>query len=106
MRLVYLREYMKQANAAGHPKVQTTPDEGVSGPKQAPLESLKQLRVGSALLETTWRIAVPVISGTGIGIFLDLRIGTKPWLTLLGAVLGFVLAGLLISRLIKESEKL
>jgi F0F1-type ATP synthase assembly protein I len=78
-----------------------TPHEKLSEPS---LSSLKQLRVGQALLATTWRIVVPVLLGTGLGIFLDLRIGTKPWLTLLGVALGFVLAGKLIARLIKETE--
>lgn len=75
-------------------------------PKQTQLESIRQLRVGQALFETTWRIAVPVVIGTGLGIFLDLRVGTRPWLTFLGVVIGFVLACALIARLLKESEKL
>jgi F0F1-type ATP synthase assembly protein I len=72
---------------------------------QSPSPSaLKQLRIGQALLATTWRIVTPVVLGTGFGIFLDVRIGSKPWLTLLGVTLGFILAGVLIARLLKESE--
>lgn len=75
-------------------------------PKQPPVTSLRQLKITQALLETTWRIAAPVVLGTGLGIFLDLRLGTKPWLTLLGVAAGFMIAGKLIARLLKESEDL
>lgn len=50
------------------------------------------------LLDTTWRIAVPVVLGAGVGIFVDRRLGTKPWLTLLLTVVGFVVAGVLVKR--------
>jgi F0F1-type ATP synthase assembly protein I len=49
-------------------------------------------------LDTTWRIAVPVVLFAGIGIFVDIKAHTKPWLTLLGAVIGFVFAGLLLKK--------
>lgn len=49
-------------------------------------------------LDTTWRIAVPVVLFAGIGIFVDIKAHTKPWLTLLGLVVGFVFAGLLLKR--------
>jgi hypothetical protein len=96
---------MKRPDDAGsHVERQTTPDtklETTSGPS-----SLGQLRIGQALLATTWRIAVPVVLFTGLGIFLDLHLGTKPWLTLLGVAIGFVLAGVMIARLLKETENL
>lgn len=92
---------MKRSAADVSSQRQTT------SPKQLPeseTSSLRQLRVGQMLLETTWRIAVPVVLLAGLGIFADLHLGTKPWLTLLGAILGFVLASLLIAQLLKESE--
>lgn len=49
-------------------------------------------------LDTTWRIAVPVVLFAGIGIFVDIKAHTKPWLTLLGLVIGFVFAGLLLKK--------
>jgi F0F1-type ATP synthase assembly protein I len=49
-------------------------------------------------LDTTWRIAVPVVLFAGIGIFVDIKAHTKPWVTLLGVVIGFVLAGLLLKK--------
>jgi F0F1-type ATP synthase assembly protein I len=49
-------------------------------------------------LDTTWRIAVPVVLFAGIGIFVDIKVHTKPWLTLLGVIIGFVFAGLLLKQ--------
>ena len=49
-------------------------------------------------LDTAWRIAVPVVICAGLGIFLDIQLGSKPWLTLAGTVVGFVLAFLLIKQ--------
>lgn len=95
--LLYFQGYMKRPD-------DEPDDETKQPPKQDAVTSLKQLHVMQALLATTWRIAVPVIIGSGLGIFLDLRLGTKPWLTLLGVLLGFTLAGLLIARLLKETE--
>jgi F0F1-type ATP synthase assembly protein I len=49
-------------------------------------------------LDTTWRITVPVVLFAGIGIFVDIKAHTKPWLTLLGLVIGFAFAGLLLKK--------
>jgi F0F1-type ATP synthase assembly protein I len=50
------------------------------------------------LLDTAWRIAVPVLLFAGAGIFVDIKLGSKPWLTLLGTVIGLVFAGLLVKK--------
>lgn len=50
------------------------------------------------LLDTTWRIAVPVVLGAGLGIFADKQFGTKPFLTLGLTIVGFGGAALLIRR--------
>ena len=49
-------------------------------------------------LDTTWRVATPVLLFVGIGIYADLHLHTKPWLTLLGIVVGFAGAALLIKQ--------
>lgn len=49
-------------------------------------------------LDTAWRIAVPVALLAVAGIFADKALNSAPWLTLLGMVLGFVAAGLLIKK--------
>lgn len=54
--------------------------------------------IAVTFLDTTWRIAVPVILCAALGIWADRSWGTKPWLTLLAVVAGFALAGLLLKR--------
>lgn len=49
-------------------------------------------------LDTAWRIAVPVALLAVGGIFADKSLNSAPWLTLLGMVLGFVFAGLLVKK--------
>jgi uncharacterized protein YneF (UPF0154 family) len=67
-------------------------------PKTASSQPVEKLRVGRELLDTTWRVTLPVILFAVVGIFIDRAAGTKPWLTLLGAVFGFYIAALLIKR--------
>lgn len=61
--------------------------------------------VAMAFLDTTWRIATPVILFTILGIYLDLHIGTKPWLTFVSVVLGFGAAALLVKRQLQAVEQ-
>lgn len=65
---------------------------------------IQKLHIGREIVDTTWRIAVPVLLFAGIGIALDLQFDTAPWLTLLGVVIGFGFATLLIKRLLQLSE--
>ncbi len=50
------------------------------------------------LLDTTWRIVVPVVLFAVLGIIADRQFGTQPWLTLAATAVGFVMAALLIKR--------
>lgn len=61
--------------------------------------------LGLDLMDTTWRIAVPVILFAILGIIADRSLGSKPWLTLLSVVLGFIIAGLLLKRLLARIAK-
>jgi len=54
------------------------------------------------LLDTTWRIFIPVGGLAGLGIWADLHYHTKPWLTLSGVVIGFAIAILLIRQQLKS----
>ena len=58
--------------------------------------------IAMQFLDTTWRIAVPVVLFALVGIVADRSFGTKPWFTLLGVVIGFGVAGLLIKRLLDQ----
>lgn len=54
--------------------------------------------IAADMLDTAWRIAVPVILFAVGGLLLDKKIGSAPWLTMLGVVIGFVFAGLLVKK--------
>ena len=56
-------------------------------------------------LDTTWRIAVPVVLCALLGIYADRHLHTKPWLTLVAVVGGFALAVLLVRKQIMEVQK-
>lgn len=61
--------------------------------------------VALTFLDTTWRIAVPAVLFTFLGIFVDLRLGTKPWLTLLAVLCGFGVAALLVKRQLEAVQQ-
>ncbi|HSW74634.1 MAG TPA: AtpZ/AtpI family protein [Candidatus Saccharimonadales bacterium] len=50
------------------------------------------------LLDTAWRIATPILVFAGVGIIVDKKIGSAPWVTLLGVVIGLTGAGLLVKK--------
>lgn len=61
-------------------------------------QTLNPLQLGRSYLDTGWRIVVPVIVATFFGAVLDASVGSKPWLTLVGLVIGFMVAGLLVKQ--------
>lgn len=50
------------------------------------------MREAAPLLGLGLTLAVTVLAGLGAGYWLDGRLGTRPWLLLLGACLGFAAA--------------
>lgn len=65
--------------------------------------TVPKLHVGREIADTTWRMTVPVVIFTFIGIFVDLRFDTTPWVTFLGVIVGFYFAVVLIKQQIKRS---
>jgi F0F1-type ATP synthase assembly protein I len=60
---------------------------------------------GMDFLDTAWRIAVPVIVFTVLGIVADRTFGTAPFITFPAVVVGFVFSGLLVKRQLKVLEE-
>jgi len=56
-------------------------------------------------LDTTWRMAVPAVLCTILGIVADRYLGTKPWLTLPSVIVGFALSILLVKRQLNAVQK-
>ena len=50
------------------------------------------------MMDTTWRVFVPTVGLLLLGNYIDDRLGSSPWLMLLGAVLGGGVAALLVKR--------
>lgn len=54
------------------------------------------------LADTTWRMVVPTLALAVLGLWLDFKWHTGPWLTLLGTAVGLAIAGLLVQRQIRS----
>lgn len=63
-----------------------------------PGDAKPQFNVVSELADTTWRMAVPVLIFAGLGLFIDKKIDSAPWLTLLGMIIGFIFAAYLVKQ--------
>lgn len=81
--------------AADHPT--TNPGSGTNH------YSLSTLAID--LLDTAWRIAIPVVLFAGAGIFVDRKLDSAPWITLSGCVLGFAVAGYLLKKQLQAVER-
>lgn len=50
------------------------------------------------IADTTWRMFIPSIGGTLLGVWADRSWGTTPWLMIVGIAIGAGVAGLLVWR--------
>ena len=69
--------------------------------KKVPSSSTALLLIGT-FVNTTARLFVPTILGVILGLVADNYFGTKPWLTVAGVILGFVIAIYLVYTQIKS----
>lgn len=58
-------------------------DDTVSAPSASMV-----LMIFGTMADTTWRIAIPPIFGTIVGVWVDNTYNTKPWATVAGVTLG------------------
>lgn len=56
------------------------------------------MRLIWSMADTTWRMFTPPVLTVPAGLWADLKFGTKPWLTILAAVVGLGLSVLLVKR--------
>ncbi len=66
--------------------------------KEGPDQGSEILFTFVTIGDTTWRLFVPSVGLMLIGIWLDQILGTKPWLMIVGLVLGVVVAILLVKQ--------
>lgn len=81
----------------------TDDDKQPSEPKMPSAKAA--LFVFGTIVDTTWRIFVPVPLGVGLGIWADKSYGTLPWFTIAGTALGALVAGGLVYQQIKQGLK-
>jgi len=55
--------------------------------------------------DTTWRMFIPTIGLTLLGVYGDNTFTTKPWLTIVGIITGTVFAGLLVRNQLRNVKK-
>lgn len=63
-----------------------------------------KLRLARDIADLTWRMFVPSIGGTVLGVIADRSFGTKPWLTLAGVIFGFTVVVFLVWQQIRNTK--
>lgn len=76
-----------------------------SDEQPAPPDPTTVILLLSTIGDTTWRMFVPTVGMTVLGVILDNMFATKPWMTVLGIGLGTVIAGLLVRRQLQKVKK-
>jgi uncharacterized membrane protein len=56
-------------------------------------------------LDTTWRMAIPTIGLTVLGLYLDRQFGSLPWLMIAGVVVGSAIAIYLVYIQLKNTSR-
>jgi MFS-type transporter involved in bile tolerance (Atg22 family) len=77
-------------------------------PKQERPESHNKdestMRLIWSMADTTWRMFTPPALVVPLGLWADLKFHTKPWLTLVSAIVGLVLSALLVKKQLGDSQ--
>ena len=81
-----------------------SPTEKSDGKPTPPDKSTVILLLGIAG-DTTWRMFLPVLGLTAGGVWGDRTFGTKPVLTVVGIVLGIIIAGNLIKQQLQKVKQ-
>lgn len=67
-------------------------------------QTIATAQLGQSYLSTGFRIVVPVILMVFVGAIGDSILRTKPWMTLIGLVIGFMLASIFVKRQGPDAE--
>lgn len=73
--------------------------------KNVPPESSTVILLVLTIADTTWRLFIPTVGMTIIGLLLDKQFDTTPWIMIAGIVLGVIVAILLVRAQMKKVEK-
>ena len=81
----------------------TSPNDSDQKPTP-PAKSTVVLLLGT-IGDTTWRMFVPTIGLTVLGLLADKQFHTTPWMMIAGIIMGIILAYVLVRRQIKEVQQ-
>lgn len=70
----------------------TTKTDKPAAANKASQTEASTLALLAAMADTTWRMFVPPALFVSGGIWADLKYHTKPWMTVLGATIGLIIA--------------
>lgn len=77
------------------------PSGNVANSAPEPRDRAPLLLLGT-FADTTWRMFVPAVGFTLLGVWLDGQFGTKPWLMFVGIAVGVLGAWLLVIKQVDE----
>lgn len=81
-------------------------DSDGDGDEKPPKPSKSQvLFMFGTMADTSWRMFIPIIGLALLGVWADNSWHTKPWMTVVGIIIGVVLAGLLVKKQLERSKK-
>lgn len=81
----------------------TSPNNGDD--HRVPPNSSTVILLFTTMADTTWRLFVPTVGLTILGLVLDKNMNTTPWLMIAGIVLGSIIAILLVKQQLKKVKK-
>jgi F0F1-type ATP synthase assembly protein I len=79
-----------------------SPDHQTNKDQAASRQRDDVMRILRTMADTTWRMFVPPAVVVPMGIWADLKWGTKPWLTILAAMVGLVLSVAMVAKQMRE----
>lgn len=75
-----------------------------SDDKPKPPEKSAALILFMIAADTTWRMFIPTLGGTLLGLWLDSVMKTEPWFAVGGLALGIIITAFLIRQLYKKAN--
>ncbi|USN96189.1 MAG: AtpZ/AtpI family protein [Candidatus Nomurabacteria bacterium] len=76
-----------------------------SDDKPTPPEKSTVILLFATAADTTWRMFLPTLGGTGIGLWLDGQFKTEPWYGIGGLTIGIVVTAFLIRQQYVKAAK-
>jgi hypothetical protein len=73
--------------------------------KPTPPNSSTVILLLTTIADTTWRMFIPTVGLTILGLLADKALKTTPWIMIVGIILGAYLAYVLVRRQIKKVQK-